>query len=335
MRATRTFILGSIVLPGILFIFSARPAFATCGSANCFLVTGTQEGVSAAGILTADLSFRFIPQGRRLAGTKDISNVLTPKVDFENGVLLPDHHREIRTQNTLVEVDLSYGVTSRLTLAGSLPIINQRDHEHFDDAEDPLLEHFTKEDGASGFGDVRLGARYAFLVKSKSLLVGGLAVKLPTGAYTLRDGEGNINEPTIQPGTGSVDAIASIHYARHAAASGLEPFASASYRANRENDLAYRFGDETILDAGVSRRAGERLTWSMQLDWRRSGRDRFRSQGVPSTGARFLNLSPGVRLDAGTGTVLYAFVQVPVYQDVNEAQLAPRTGLLLGVSKSY
>jgi hypothetical protein len=28
-------------------------------------------------------------------------------------------------------------------------------------------------------------------------------------------------------------------------------------------------------------------------------------------------------------------VQVPVYQDVNEAQLAPRAGLLLGVSKSY
>ena len=334
MRATRSIVLGSILLPGI-FLSGARSTFATCGSANCFLVTGTQEGVSAAGILTVDASYRFIPQGRKLSGTKEVSDVLTPKVDFENGLLLPDHHREIRTQNTLVEVDLSYGVTPRLTLSGSLPIINQRDHEHFDDADDPLLEHFTKEDGASGFGDVRLGARYAFLVKGASLLVGGLALKLPTGAYTLRDGEGNINEPTIQPGTGSVDMIASVHYARHPARSRVESFLSGSYRANRENDLDYEFGDETIFDAGMSRRAGERLTWSLQLDWRRSGRDRFLSQPVPSTGANFLNLTPGVRLDTGTGTVLYAFVQVPVRQEVNEAQLAPWSGLLLGVSKSF
>jgi hypothetical protein len=32
---------------------------------------------------------------------------------------------------------------------------------------------------------------------------------------------------------------------------------------------------------------------------------------------------------------LYAFVQVPAYQHVNEAQLAPRTGLLIGVSKTF
>lgn len=42
--------------------------------------------------------------------------MLTPKLDFENGVLEPDHHREFRTQNTLVEIDMSYGLTDRLAL---------------------------------------------------------------------------------------------------------------------------------------------------------------------------------------------------------------------------
>src|SRR5438093_4842757 len=182
MHANRKVVLGGIVLLGVLMI--APSARATCGSANCFLVTGTQEGVSASGILTVDLSYRFISQSRKLSGTKEVSEVLTPKVDFENGVLLPDHHREIRTQNTLVQVDLAYGLTPRLTLAGSLPIINQRDHEHWDDVG-TVDEHFTRTDGTSGFGDVRLGARYALVVKTKNLLVGGLGVKLPTGAYRL------------------------------------------------------------------------------------------------------------------------------------------------------
>src|SRR5439155_11558342 len=207
MRAQRRVVLGGVVLLGIVSI--APPARATCGSANCFLVTGTQEGVSASGILTVDLSYRFISQTRRLSGTKEVGEVLVPKVDFENGLLLPDHHREIRTQNTLVQIDLSYGLTPRLTLAGSLPIINQRDHEHWDDVGVAGEEHFTRTDGTSGFGDVRLGARYALIVKTKDLLTGAVAIKLPTGTYTLHDSEGNINEPTIQPGTGTTDVILS------------------------------------------------------------------------------------------------------------------------------
>ena len=332
MHANRKVVLGGVVLLGVLMI--APSARATCGSANCFLVTGTQEGVSASGILTVDLSYRFISQSRKLSGTKEVGEVLTPKVDFENGVLLPDHHREIRTQNTLVQVDLSFGVTPRLTLAGSLPIINQRDHEHWDDVGDPT-EHFTREDGSSGFGDVRLGARYALIVKTKDLLTGALAIKLPTGAYTLHDSEGGINEPTIQPGTGTTDVILSAHYAHQIVPARLEWFLSAAWRDGRRNDLEYEFGDESLLNAGLWHKAGERVTWSLQLNWRRTGRDRFLSQDVPSTGATFLDLTPGLRLETTTGTSLYGFVQIPVRQDVNEVQLAPRTALLLGVSKSF
>jgi len=309
-------------------------AQATCGSANCFLVTGTQEGVSGSGILTVDLSYRFVPQNRRLAGTRDVSEVLTPKIDFENGVIIPDHHREIRTQNILVQIDLSYGLTPRLTLAGSLPVINQRDHEHWDDVGDPS-EHFTREDGSSGFGDVRLGARYALLVKTKDLLTGGLVIKLPTGAYTLHDGEGRINEPTIQPGTGTTDVILSVHYAHQIVPARLEWFVSTSWKEGGRNDLEYGFGDETLVNAGLWHKGGERAIWSVQVNWRQTGHDRFLSQKVPSTGATFVDLTPGLRLETSTGASLYGFVQVPVHQDVNEAQLAPRTALLLGVSKSF
>ncbi len=322
------------VAVGAGLALGAVPARATCGSANCFLVTGTQEGVGAKGAFVIDLSYRYVDQSRKLSGSTDVGEVLAPKVDFDGGVLEPDHHREIRTQNTLVQIDLAYGLSDRLTLAGSLPLINDRDHEHFDEVGTPG-EHFTRQGGTSGFGDARLGVRYAFLPGIKDLLVGGLAIKLPTGTYRLRDSEGDINEPTLQPGTGSVDAITSLHYARQWVPMRFESFVGGSYRKNGENDLDYRLGDEAILSAGISYRTAGKILWSVQANGRRTARDRFLGDAVPSTGATFVNLTPGIRIEGASGTSLYGFLQAPMYQTVNKAQLAPRTGLLVGISKTF
>ena len=56
---------------------------------------------------------------------------------------------------------------------------------------------------------------------------------------------------------------------------------------------------------------------------------------VPSTGGAIVYLTPGVRFEAKSGTSIYGFVQVPVYEQVNEANLAPRAGLVLGLSHAY
>jgi hypothetical protein len=317
-------------------VLLARPARveATCGSANCFLVTGTQDGVGNRGQLVVDLSFRYVDQDRKLSGTRKVGEILTPKVDFENGVLEPDHHREIRTQNTLVEIDMSYGLTDRLALEWHLPLVNDRDHEHFGDVG-TIDEHFSRGDGSSGFGDIRAGVRYALAVKARQILVGGLAIKAPTGEYRLRDSEGEINEPTIQPGTGSTDVIGSLAWSRQVVPQKGEWFLSGSYRWNGENGLDYRFGDETQATAGFRFRTERLVTWSLQVNGRRAGRDEFLGEGVPSTGSTLVNLTPGLRFEGKTGTSIYGFVQVPVYQKVNEVNLAPGSGIMLGVSHAF
>jgi hypothetical protein len=314
--------------------FSVRPASATCGATNCFLVTGTQEGIIAAGTLMLDLSYRYVDQSRRLMGDDEVSEVLTPKIDFEDGTIEPGHHREIRTQNTQIQLDLSYGLTGRLTLAASLPLINDRDHEHFDEVGEPE-EHFTRTDGASGFGDARLGVRAALLARPRDLLVGGLSLELPTGPYRLRDGDGEINEPTIQPGSGSIDLVASLHYTHQWHTARLESFVSGAHRRSGDNDLEYRMGDETLLSAGLARRGTERVVWILQANGRRTGRDRFMGAAVPSTGATFVNLTPGLRFNSAAGPSFYVFVQVPLHQRVNEVQIAPRSGVVVGASKTF
>jgi len=318
----------------LVAVATSRPAAASCGSASCFLVTHSEEGVETAGSFQIDLSFRYVDQTKKLDGAHAVADVLVPKIDFENQVIEPDHHKEISTRTTMLRLDLAYGITSRVSVFGVLPLLVDKDHEHFDDAGTPA-ETFTNDDGTRGFGDVAVGARYALLVKANDLLMGSLSAKLPTGAYKLLDSEGAINEATIQPGTGSYDGLVTLYYVRHQFPSPFEWFVSGAARANGRNALEYRVGNEYVASAGVSYAASPRWVFALQANARDAGRDDYRGEGVASTGSESISLSPGVRFRTGDRLELYGYVQVPVYQNVNEAQLAPRTGFIVGFSKSF
>jgi len=317
-----------------LAVAAAQPGTASCGSASCFLVTHSEEGVEAAGSFQIDLSYRYVDQTKKLDGSHATSEVLVPKINFEQEIIEPDHHREISTRNTMVLLGLAYGITSRVSVFGVLPLFVEKNHEHFDDAGTPN-ETFTNADGTSGFGDVAVGARYALLVKANDLLMGSVSVELPTGPYKLLDSEGAINEPTIQPGSGSYDGLITLYYVRHQFPSSLEWFVSGSERISGRNPLEYRIGNETVATAGLGYAAGQRWVFSLQINGRHAGRDDYRGEGVPSTGSDSISLSPGVRFGPGKGLELYGYVQLPIYQNVNEAQLAPRTGFIVGLTKTF
>lgn len=317
-----------------LVLAAPRIAEASCGSAVCFLVTKSDQGTPAKGQFHVDLSFQYVDQTKKLEGSHSTAEVLVPKIDFEAMEIVPDHHREISTHNTLLRLALGYGVTSRVSLFGVFPLVSDKSHEHFDDVGTPE-ERFTNADGTRGFGDVAAGVRATLLVRSKDILLGSFSLKLPTGPYKLRDSEGAINEPTIQPGTGSYDGTFALHYTHHPFPRPIEWFVSASYRMNGRNDLEYRRGDETIVSGGVIGATDKRWSWSVQLNARHAGRDDYLGMGVPSTGSKALVLTPGLRFEAGNALELYGYLQVPLYQDVNEAQLAPREGFVLGISKTY
>jgi hypothetical protein len=315
-------------------VLSAAPAGATCGSAQCFLDTGSGDGLQSPHAFYVDLSFQYIDQSRKAEGSSGTSEVLTPGISFEEGLIEPDHHREISTENTLVRLGITYGVTDKLAVFAMLPLINDRNHEHFDDVGTPE-ESFDSDAGSSGFGDVRLGVRYGFLVKAMDILTGDLAVKLPTGAYKGRDSEGAIQEPTIQPGSGSTDAIARLRWTHQIRPGKLETFASLSYKLNTENPLDYRFGDEQMLFGGITNRFASKWSWSLQANVRHTGRDEFLGAGVPSTGLLTIDVMPGLAFHGDGGLTFYADLDQPLYQDVNEAQLTVRRGIVLGLSKSF
>lgn len=316
-----------------VFFLAWQSAHASCGGANCFLVTGTLEGIAPRGGVSVDLSYRFVPMDEPQTGSNESAEALVPAIDFEAREIEPDHHRELRTNNELVQLDVAVGISDRTSVAIGLPLINNRLHEHVD------LEGGGEEFSSqtySGFGDVRIMARHAFHQSLRHLFIGGIGIKTPTGEYTLRDAhEGAINEPGVQPGTGSWDPLLSIYYAYQIRPRGLDWFVAGSWQIATENSLDYRFGDTRIVNSGINYRIardGRDVTLSAQINARNAPHDEYIGEDVPSTGGTWIYFTPGVLLATSDRTRLYGHVQLPLYQNVNESNLVPSYGLVLGVS---
>jgi hypothetical protein len=317
----------------LLLVLVPGLARATCGSANCFLTTST-DPVLGAGRTTLDLSYRYIPQDRKHSGTRSVSEVIVPAIDFETRTVVPDHHREYRTVNLLGQLDVAHGVAPNVTVAVAVPFYNQRVHEHDDDVDlgtDPAGE-FTNADGTSGFGDVAVNVRWAALVGTRHTVVLGAGVKTPTGEYKLKNSGGEIGEPTLMPGTGSWDVLVSVMGTYILLPPDLDAFASLEVRHNGENPLDYRMGDTRTLNLGLSWTASPLWTLLLQLNAREVERDEYIGAAILHTGGSYLYVTPGVRMNLSTMTSLYAHLQLPLAQDVNETNLVPRYALQLGAA---
>ena len=321
----------------VVFWFIAggtSPVWAACGAANCNLETGTQEGSFPKGRFTLDLSYRWIPMDHGQRGSDGTPEVVVPKIDFENGVIVPageeESHIEKRTNNELVNLDLGSGVTDWMKARLGLPLINDRTHEH---------DHwpggeFTREDSTSGFGDVRLIGEFSVFRGERNSVSLGIGAKFPTGEYKLRDHDGELNEPTIQPGTGSWDGLVSARYGGQVVPGRLQGFLSGSYQLTTENPEEYRFGNTLLANTGLNLHLDDRWTPSLQVNLRHAERDEFNGMDVPSTGGTWVYLTPGMTFRITEAASIYTHVQIPVYQYVNDVNLVPRYGLMIGFSYS-
>ena len=274
----------------------------------------------------------------------------SPLVDFENGRLIGNHQRDTSMDHDLLQIDVSYGLSARLTLVGALPLMNRRSHGHYDyrpvDSEGVVHEHgpippqwvlSTDEivHNENGLGDVQLGATYAVLWSARESLVARATVELPTGAYRDVDVYGYIDRPDVQSGSGSTDfdRIAPVP-ARHRA-SGFGLLAAGMYRTNGESPLGYQFGEDASFGFGLTRSSSSRFRWSAQFAWRFVSTDSFHGQNVPATGITTLSLVPGVRVRVTPRSVLYSYVKIPIAASTGGAPLAPTLDVAIGVGTRF
>ena len=305
-------------------------AYASCGTTFCAVNTNwdTQGLVNDEG-LRIDLRYSY--------AKADTPRVGAAKVINDPALAAPgDEVESLRTVNQTLNLDLDYALNPQLSIALGVPLIN-RDHSH-------LIAPATVEQGNfSELGDIRVLGNYKF-DSSEHHSGSGMrfGLKLPTGKTDWEFQPGAAGERSLQPGSGSTDAILGAYYHQVVANSPWGWFVSGQLQSALRTRDNYRPGNDVTLDVGSNYAISPALTGLLQLNAQFKNRDSGLNAN-PHSGGRNLNLSPGLSFSIASDTRLYGYLQLPLYQYANPdpdpavtaGQLTAPWSFAVGVSHSY
>lgn len=226
--------------------------------------------------------------------------------------------------SVLTTLSLSYGFTDDLEAGAQIGYYAAND---FIDAE--LEEGGTEPESSvgdpEGLTDLYLTLKYRFLKGRAGNLAGIVGIKLPTGNDDERLANGEILEPSSQPGSGSVDYQLGVAYSRFLT-SRTTLDASTLYTLRTEHD-DFKVGDR--FDAGVA--LNYRLTESIkrfpqfgvfgEVLYVHLEKDEEDGEKETNSGGDVIHLSPGLRVRFSENVSLTAAPAFPVAQDLNGDQI--------------
>jgi hypothetical protein len=310
------------IATAIAFALLPSLASASCGAAYCTVNTNwtTQSALIEAGS-SFDLRYEFIDQDQPLAGGDKIAVGQ-----------IPHHHDEVSTlnRNVVATYSRSFGGGWGLTLSAP---IGERDHFHVHNHKG---EKIGERWNFTGLGDVRAVGRYQFaavgdpLNPSTSGVTFGL--KLPTGRITVANADGDRAERSLQPGSGTTDAIVGAYYHQRLGASNASWFAQAQYQHALNSRSGFRPGAQLGADLGYRKGLGDKFGVQVQLNFVHKRADSGSEAEPADSGGRYVFVSPGLSYAITDNMQLYGYCQHPLYRHVNGVQLSANRALLVGLS---
>ena len=315
----RIYLLGALLAP--------LTASASCGSAFCMVDTQwSMQGVDTSAGTRFDLRYEYIKQDQPQTGRNKI------------GVgEIPRDHDEVSTLNRNYVGTLDHSFNANWGVNVTLPVVN-RDHHHNmnndDGTQTPESWNFTE------LGDVRVLGRYQFTPTESAehtLAQWGLyfGAKLPTGSHTVKNEDGEEAERTLQPGTGTTDALFGAFVRRALPLKDTSWFAQALVQVPLNTKDDYKPGKRLSIDTGVRYESSERLALLLQANVLFRGRDSGDQAEPEDSGGKSVWISPGVSYAVTKNIQAYGFMQLPLYQFVNGVQLVAERSFVFGLSTRF
>ncbi|THI88270.1 MAG: transporter [Nitrospira sp. CG24A] len=343
---SRPRLLACISLLMLLGVGIKSPAEASCGSASCFVVIGSQQQVSPAGVLTMNLTHTYTnneipPDG---ASSIPFANQQTKQLILGNSQV-----SQLATLVRITTLDLNYGLTERFGLALAVPYrqIN---------AIGQIGAGTLTNTNDKGIGDVLLKMKYNMLPTLRSMLVFEMGVYFPTGDYGHEGAPGQLAESTLQVGKGAFGFQPGFYQTYEVLPHRLNQFLSGHWRYNLRNSDGYQSGQEYALNTGVNLVTLPWLTLTEQINFRYKTQDNIESQlfelqgaplnrpvlldgnildrPVPTTNSTYLAFSTGAVVNVFDYGQLYVIAQIPIYRDFN-GNLQQTIGYVFGITKSF
>jgi Putative MetA-pathway of phenol degradation len=307
---------------GAVLCAVALDASASCGAAFCTVNTDwSAQGAWTDSGARFDLRYEHVDLDQPRAGTERIGVGAVPR-----------HHDEVYTRNRNLIASADWALSPEWAVSLVVPYID-REHFHIHNHHGEQIEDRWD---FRGLGDVRVQARYVLSATADASLPCSTGVtfglKLPTGKHDLANGGGDPAERTLQPGTGTTDALLGAYW------HGTDPLAGWSYFTRAQVAIplgtsdGFKPGMVFQADAGVRYAVNARLALMLQANAQVKARDRGINAEPEDSGQRVVHVSPGVSWNVGREAQLYAFVQLPVYQQVNGVQLTADWSAVAGMS---
>jgi len=306
-----------------------------CASCGCTLSSDWENlNLSGHAGVSLDLRYDDLNQNVLWSGTQKISAVAASALSH-NG---QTYEVEKFTKNSYTTLGIDYTSGTGLAVNIQVPLI-ERDHETLGSASDGVVG------GAGGgqyrssthnLGDIKLVARYQGFASAHNMGI-LLGVKLPTGSHELYGTSLDATLPGpvvidrgLQPGSGTTDIILGAYYAA-AISKDYDLFVQGVYQSALQSRDGYRPGDGINFNLGLRYMGFGAVTPQVQLNARQVRADSGEAADTVSTGGTLVYLSPGVTAHLSDKASLYAYAQIPLYQNVRGIQLTPRATLSLGV----
>lgn len=359
-----------IVLVVSIGVAMSGPADGSCGIESCPLDLTSVKTLKSdlPGALGLHFDFEDVQQ--------DVPRFGSETVAFQE-VRRPDHD-ELQTSTRTVNLRGSFTVSPVWSLDLTIPIVRRKhshitasghhgddedDHvdgkvlaaqaqdDHEEDHDDDGDHHGDGADAGeldawryTELGDITAWTRLRLAgnTSEQIQLTASLGLTLPTGTTRVRNSEGTLAEPSLQPGSGGFGFLAELSsrgLMTLPLASARQPslwYASARLRLNLSGDDGYRFGHEAVSHAGIRVSLSHRTFALTQLVYRWRGEDGPGRTGelVDATGGSYVYLSPGLQVELAEGMSLYGYYQLPLYQRVNDVQITSDRNLLVGLGYS-
>jgi hypothetical protein len=297
---------------------------ASCGSAFCTVNSDwTSETAIAEPGSLLDLRYEYINLDQPRAGTRDLAVGE-----------IPHHHDEVSTANRNWLLSYSHTFDSNWGVSVVVPFVSRRHFHVHNHRGSPVPERWSFDE----LGDVRVVGRYQ-VPGGDSLkpVTSGISfgVKLPTGRTNIANGDGDVAERTLQPGSGTTDAILGAYIHQRLPQFDASWFAQVQYQHALKTHDEFKPGDRFGFDVGYRHGITDQFGALIQLNVSIRQRDRGAQAEPEDSGGRTIALSPGLSFAVTPAMQLYAFVQLPVYDYVNGVQLTAKRAYVAGVSGRY
>lgn len=306
-----------------LFVLSPITAQASCGGAFCSLNSDWDiQGVQTKPGVRLDIRAEFIDQDQLRSGTHKAA----PAGEV-------DEHDETRTINRNLLATLDWNMNADWGMTFKLPIVS-RAHQHIFNADDGAggIDPEAESWNFSGIGDVQVLARYCFYNDAHANAGLRFGLKLPTGSINKRNAE-EAAERTLQPGSGSVDSLLGAYYNHHDGNIGW--FAQGMWQQTLSDRDNFKPGCKLSADVGLSYQATPDFSLMLQLNAQHKAKDSGANAEPADSGGHTISVSPGASYRVTSNTSVYGFVQKPLVQHVNGAQLTADWSLALGLSTQF